>query len=164
MMALCEQCGSIRIVRAQPTSADRLVTILTGNSPFLCRRCGWRGRRKWTDKDLRKLLDYGAGGAEADPTLEVLDAALGQKHQSGHGKNEPSAEAFDFGTLKLPDDNQLAAESSPWPAKEHTRTDVPRKRHRRRTRKGASRQLIAAALAAAAFITLIIVFLTLARG
>src|SRR5688500_5660735 len=72
-MALCEQCGSIRIVRARPQPLDRLVRLFTTKRPFLCRRCGWRGRQSWTEDDLAKLSSYGVGGAEPDPELVVLD-------------------------------------------------------------------------------------------
>ena len=72
-MALCEQCGSINIVRAQSDPSDRVVAFFTSKRPFVCRRCGWRGRRDWKDRDLRELMNYGAGGAEPDPSLAVLD-------------------------------------------------------------------------------------------
>src|SRR5688572_22966676 len=116
MTALCEQCGSIRIVRAQSTPADRLVAILTWKRPFVCRRCGWRGRRYWTDKDLRKLLDYGAGGAETDPALSVLDAEPSfpgrQKRHSdrlkGDSIGEPVSQHVDIGALSTINDDQGA--------------------------------------------------------
>jgi hypothetical protein len=41
---------------------------------FACRRCGWRGRRAWSDKDLLRRYEYGAGGAEIDPEMVVLDS------------------------------------------------------------------------------------------
>lgn len=72
-MALCEQCGSISIVKAQPTTGDKVVAFFTAKRPFLCRRCGWRARRGWSDFELDSLRDYGAGGAHPDPALGVLD-------------------------------------------------------------------------------------------
>jgi hypothetical protein len=72
-MALCEQCGSISIVRAQSTTGDKLAVLLTRKRPFLCLRCGWRARRRWSDIDLESLRSYGAGGAEPDASLSVLD-------------------------------------------------------------------------------------------
>ncbi len=79
--------GSIGIVRARPESADRLVALFTSKRPFLCRRCGWRARRDWTDEALRKLTNYGAGGAEPDPLLASLDleAAPDHRYYRSHG-------------------------------------------------------------------------------
>jgi len=73
-MALCERCGSIQIVRARSRLADRAVALLTAKRPFVCRRCGWRGRRAWTDSDLAKLADLRSSGEVAvDPSLVALD-------------------------------------------------------------------------------------------
>lgn len=89
-MALCEQCGSIQIVRARPRLADRLVALLTSKRPFICRRCRWRGRRGWTDQDLLNLSNYGAGGAEPDPALAALDPANAAANQPDVAKDSRS--------------------------------------------------------------------------
>jgi len=73
-MALCEQCGSIQIVRARSTPLDIAVAFLTGRRPFVCRRCRWRGRQAWSEADIldpRKSVF--SSGATADPALAVLD-------------------------------------------------------------------------------------------
>ena len=73
-MALCERCGSIQIVRARSRLADRAVALLTARRPFVCGRCGWKGRRAWTDSDLAKLADLRSSGEVAvDPSLVALD-------------------------------------------------------------------------------------------
>ena len=98
-MALCERCGSIQIVRVKPEPLERLWALASAKRPFVCRRCGWRGRRDWTDKDLRKLMDYGAGGAEPDPALSVLDEeqVAAESHWRGPERHE------------IPEDLDLAA-------------------------------------------------------
>jgi len=80
-MVLCEQCGSIQIVRARLGLVDRLVAFLTWKRPFICRRCGWRGRRRWSDEELKERPAYGAGGAEPDPALAALDLASAAANQ-----------------------------------------------------------------------------------
>ncbi len=81
--------GSIGIVRARPESADRLVALFTSKRPFLCRRCGWRARRDWTDQALRKLTNYGAGGAEPDPLLASLDILKRYRRSTRSSSLEP---------------------------------------------------------------------------
>ena len=163
MTALCENCGSISIERAKPGLPDKLVAVLTGRRLFSCRRCGWRGRRNWTDKDLHQLHAYGAGGAEPDPALAVLDGELRQRDQSDRRQSEPPAENFDLGTISFVADDQLAAVSSRGPAEQRARTGVSGKSRRRRARRRAGRRVITAALAAAAIIMFIVVFLSLTR-
>jgi hypothetical protein len=109
-VTLCEQCGSIQIERTPPGITDRLVAIFTGKRPFLCFRCGWRGRRNWTDDDLKALLEYGAGGAEPDPALAVLDDEKPSRERRRRqtrrkGKKKASVkappDAFDLDPLSL---------------------------------------------------------------
>ena len=113
-MALCEQCGSISIVKAPPEPTDKLLAIFTSKRPFVCRRCGWRARRDWTDLELDNLRDYGAGGAEPDPSLAVLDGdgdadSARQRTQEALRKRDaaPTAvsesESFDLVALDLAD-------------------------------------------------------------
>jgi len=80
-VVLCETCGSVRISKAEPQTIDQFWSMISPKRPFICRRCGWRARRAWTDADLEKLKSYGAGGAHYDPALVVLD-----KPQRGHGR------------------------------------------------------------------------------
>lgn len=109
-MAVCEQCGSIRIVRARPEPLDRVVRLFTSKRPFLCRRCGWQGRRGWTDADLLALTNYGAGGAESDPALAVLDGPAESKPKQlrrgravarSYRRGKPEAGKFDQGPFNL---------------------------------------------------------------
>lgn len=73
-MALCEQCGSIRLVRARSGAVDRGLAKFTSLRPFTCRRCGWRGRRAWTEADIVDPNEYGVAiGATTDPALSTLD-------------------------------------------------------------------------------------------
>src|SRR5690349_17281385 len=72
-MALCEQCGSIRIVQLPLTMLDYVVVAFSGRRPFCCQRCGWHARRSWTRKDLKNPAEYGLGGGEIDPELQTLD-------------------------------------------------------------------------------------------
>jgi len=171
MMALCEQCGSISIVRGRSTIADRVVAILTAKRPFVCRRCGWRGRRNWTDKDLRKLLDYGAGGAEPDPELAVLDGeppATGRRKRQGGNrrKNEaiakPLAEVdFDIDALSFANDDLIPVEHG---SDEHPPKDASRPSGRHRSARKRKRQrAIVAAIAATALIMLVVLVLSLVR-
>lgn len=74
-MAVCEQCGSIQLVRARSGLVDQWLTAVAGRKPFTCRRCGWRGRRNWTQADIPDPNEYGSShGATPDPALSVLDA------------------------------------------------------------------------------------------
>src|SRR5688500_20190460 len=65
-MTLCERCGSIRIVRVRLDPADGLVAILTGRGPGLCRRGGWRGRRRGGERDRQERRACCGGGGEAE--------------------------------------------------------------------------------------------------
>jgi hypothetical protein len=102
-MALCEECGSIQIARAHSDQLDRLLGIFSSKRPFICRRCGWRGRRDWTDEDLKGLRDYGAGGATPDPELAVLDRRQTKTRQradnSGRGWTKAGRSDFDLSSL-----------------------------------------------------------------
>ncbi len=134
-MALCEQCGSINLVRAQPGLSDRVVAFFTSIRPFVCRRCGWRARRDWSDDDLRELMNYGAGGAEPDPSLAVLD-------------REPQV-AAKTGTRKDP--------TSGLPTR-------GRRRKLRNRQKRSRRREVVATIAATALVMFIVVLLGLTRS
>jgi hypothetical protein len=165
-MALCEQCGSIRIVRARLEPYDRFVAIFTGRRPFLCRRCGWRRRRNWTDGELKELVNYGVGGAEADPAFAVLDSdqhstELRRRQTTRRSVGTAAKETFDLGGLNLTNDDDSAgiapAPDEEQPAKVAARTG----RSRRIRRKGSKRREILAAIAATALIMFLIVILSL---
>lgn len=94
-MVLCERCGSISIVKATPVPLERWAALFSSSRPFLCRRCGWRGRRDWSDRDFEALSAYGAGGAEPDPTLSALDEPQQRKRRkqrkakASEGREDP---------------------------------------------------------------------------
>ena len=110
-MTLCAQCGSIRIEPAPPEGLDQVVAFFTGKRRFVCFRCGWEGRRNWTDEDLKALADYGAGGAEPDPELialdeEALKRARRKAQNRGNRKRskakpKPVPDTFGFDALVL---------------------------------------------------------------
>jgi len=113
-MALCEECGSIQIARAHAEGLDRLLGFFTSRRPFICRRCGWRARRDWTDAELKELQDYDTRSAMPDPELAVLDG--GQKRRK---RPRPASKAartarkreFDLSDLDL-DGTPTSAEDS----------------------------------------------------
>jgi hypothetical protein len=74
-MALCENCGSIQIVRARSTPFDKVLSLVSGRKPFSCRRCGWRGRRNWNDPVARAESVLQSRVAP-DPDLSSLDTGL----------------------------------------------------------------------------------------
>jgi hypothetical protein len=74
-MVLCEKCGSIQIEKAPRAAFDILIAYVSTRRPFLCLRCGWRGRRDWTDEEIRERPGCGPSGAVADPAMSALDGA-----------------------------------------------------------------------------------------
>ncbi len=153
-MALCEQCGSIDLVRAQPGLSDRVVTLFTSKRPIVCRRCGWRGRRDWSDEDLRALKNYGAGGAELDPSMTVLDrepqaaaktGARKSRHESRSGKEDTRSEGFELAALDL-------AAGPPTPGR--------RRKLRNRQRRSRRREVVAT-IAVTALVIFFVVLLGL---
>ncbi len=95
---VCEQCGSIRITMKRTRLLDRVAALLFLGRPVICLRCGWRARRNWTEKDLPGS-QYGAGGVELDPALEILDAGPNQARE-GKAKTIPEP-VIDLGQLDL---------------------------------------------------------------
>ena len=136
----CERCGSISVGRAQPIKADRLVALFSANRPFLCRRCGWRARRGWSDADLSELSEYGLGGTEADPALVILDDPQGLINGSNqrfadtvHGESRSELERFQLDVsnltrapLEVGDRTEATAEEF----EQHHHHRKRRKRHR----------------------------------
>lgn len=165
-MALCEQCGSISIVRAQRSPTDKLVRLVTGKRPFVCRRCGWRGRRDWTDKDLRQLMDYGAGGAEPDPSLVVLDEepvvtvpAKGRRKKAKAPRpaiERRTPEDLDLAALELPYAETLAPGSDDRERLRGQSTSANRQRTRDRRRRSRQREMIATVAVAALVVSLMV--------
>ncbi len=158
-MALCEQCGSINLVRTQPGFSDRVVTLFTSKRPFVCRRCRWRGRRDWSDEDLRALMNYGAGGAVLDPSLAVLDVEPQVAAKTGARKSQPRKSAGEADTR--PEGLDLAALdlAALDPASGPPRRGRHRKRRNRQKR--SRRREVVATIAATALVVFIVVLLGL---
>lgn len=165
-MALCERCGSINVVKVEPSPLDRLIALVTKKRPFLCRRCRWRGRRDWTDKDLERLVSYGAGGAEVDPALSVLDDTKKRRRKlqspRGHGSRRAISESFGLESPELGKPNvevdipfDLGAPPSPRP--------VSHRRGRRRRSKSRRREIIAT-VSVTALVMFVVVILTITRS
>ena len=49
---------------------DKMVRVFTGKNAFLCRRCGWRGRKAWTELDRVERSNL---APDSDPNLTALD-------------------------------------------------------------------------------------------
>jgi hypothetical protein len=158
-MALCGQCGSIRIVRAESDQLDRLVAVFTAKRPFLCRRCGWRARRTWTNSDLQRLENYGAGGAEVDPSLIALDAPTNRRRRTKLAKSAvQDPDAFALESLDLNSsspDNQTRLELP------HSQSSGARQRRSRNRRLRSRRGEILATVFVTVVITLAVMILTL---
>jgi hypothetical protein len=158
-MALCERCGSISIVRLHPGWTDLAISILTGRKPFLCRRCGWRARRAWTNQDLNKLNEYGAGRAEIDPSLAELDDIGRQKRREQKAKSaERTENSFDL------DDLHLGAESEPTASVQTAPISRGRSTRRSKVRgrqKRSRRREILAAIAVTAIAMFLLVVISL---
>ena len=153
-MALCEQCGSISVAKAPLEPTDKLLAIFTSKRPFVCRRCGWRARRGWTDLELDDLRDYGAGGAEPDPSLTSLDG-------DGSAGSASESESFDLAALDL-------ADASPTPpASEDSREELfgpaPTRKRRsvRKRRPRPQRREVVATIAVTSMVMLVVVALTM---
>lgn len=149
MRALCERCGSISVVRGKPESADRLVAFFTAKRPFVCRRCGWRGRRDWSDADLSRLKDYGAGGAggaQLHPALAVLD----REHKED---GELTQHQFDLAALDLAGSTESQRDL----------TEGLQRRKGRSRKKRSRRREIVAIVAATALVMFVVVMLGLTR-
>jgi len=119
---LCERCGSIQTARARATFVDKILLLLTGREPFICRRCGWRARRAWDDNarvDRRTAVDPSTA---YDPNLVALDT---KQNLPVRAPKELVAQDADF-DLSVLDQTSLA------PAAEEP--ERPVRRSRRRTR------------------------------
>lgn len=128
-MPLCAQCGSIQITRAHGTLFDKIAGVLTTKRPFICRRCGWRGRRRWTDEDFHAMRNYGMGGAEVDSELSVLDDPPSERHSLARGRERTSdvsaakPHGFDLNEVPFGDDGIQSSIShelphDTWPSRQ----------------------------------------------
>lgn len=167
-MVSCESCGSIQITRAHAAPTDKAVALLTSKRSFVCRRCGWRGRRAWTDDDLAKLIDDRFSGvAEVDPSLVVLDdmAAESPARESMRtprpkapleAKAPQRSREFDLSTLDLA---QPLAEDEPVTIDPKVDTAEASRNHARRSRnrlEHARQREIVAAVAISVLVMLVI--------
>lgn len=130
-MALCEQCGSISIVLAKREPADKFFGLFSSRRPFVCRRCGWRGRRDWSDRDLLDLSNYGTGGAEPDPALAILDAPPGRKSRK-RKRRKPAA--FGLSQLDLASAGPPPEDDSSVAPSRSSRSQRPRSLRRKNSR------------------------------
>jgi hypothetical protein len=73
--------------------SDRLVAFLTGKHPWVCRRCGWKGRAAWREEDVVRLPEgrYDTGQADAD--LLTLDdsSRSADTHDQNSFDGDPSS-------------------------------------------------------------------------
>ena len=160
---VCGQCGSVNLVEAKPKLADRVIRIVTSRRPILCRRCGWRARRSWTADDLRRRSEYGAGGAEPDPSLSVLDRDLGTDSRSRQFSSEKlgEGERFDLGQSNVVSQDDTFRETQS-PSATRVRPKVRQRRSLRRRRNKSSRREVLATVAATAFVLFSVALFALA--
>lgn len=169
-MALCERCGSINIVSAGPQRADRILGLFGRGRSFVCRRCGWRGRRNWTDDDLHALSDYGAGGGALDPGLAALDVKptdTGLATSRGGGpaagsswRRTPELEGLELDQLDLV--NASAAGLDSEESSNAAGRLLTRIRPRSLRRKDSRRREVIATIAVSALVMFLIVMIGLA--
>lgn len=161
-MALCERCGSIRVeVVSAKTILDRLVVLVSGKRPFLCRRCGWRALRDWKDDDLRTLEGYGSG-ASPDPELVLLDHPPSEHRRPNRpspAETVPSSEStFDLSMLDEHAGNAHEGSQAPTGVEPSSRRR-PATRLRRRSRRPRRREIVVAAV-----MTGVVIFAILIAG
>src|SRR5436190_2320100 len=72
---ICESCGSISVVRARGNVIDKVVRLITGRRPVICRRCGWRGRMPWDESFTQAQEKRSSNSNKQDPELAALDQA-----------------------------------------------------------------------------------------
>lgn len=165
MPVVCERCGSIQLIKARGDSRDVALSVLTGARIFVCRRCGWSARRKWSDADLDYSSYYSATAeTELDPALKVLDepsrgAAQVARRRRKHRKRKRTHE-FDLAGVRetpFPEAGSVTDLYQP-----HS-SDLPLLRSRRRNRdhrlRPGRREVLAtiAITSLALFLTVIIV-------
>ena len=143
--AVCERCGSIRIVRRRSSPIDRIVTLFTGRRPYYCKRCAWRGRRLWREGDMPRALVH-----ERSALSQNLDAALS-------APIDVIQDDLDFGRLNETLSSSSASDLSPSLPTAPSRRSGRGRRARRQDRR---RQIIGALALAAGAILLFLIFAT----
>ena len=143
-MPVCETCGSISVVRARPTFVDKVVRILIGRQPVICRRCGWRARRPWDEQTAAAQWTLARTSRIAqDPEMAVLDqepsGTVDSEPVAREGRSAPPLDQFKVEPDTLSDLKPALLES------DHRRPPTSRKpRNRFRDRRGARRETIGA--------------------
>lgn len=135
------------------TRVDRLLLTFWGTRPFVCLRCGWRGRKLWTDE---QLVESGADetvGA-SDPALTVLDST----ESSTRSIEIDAREVFVFPHL----DGDVPPDSSDSPAAEISVVKEVRSRRRFRRRNSLGSEVVATI--AISVVALLIVAIVVATG
>lgn len=138
-MTICGRCGSLQLVKGEPTSIDDVVRKLTGRRPFVCRRCGWRSRQDWTDAALaeahRRLQ---ANEAETDPSLADLDLRSTRETKRPGRSRSSTPGSFDLGfddaAALAEADNPPAPHAADTPARLTQRPTASRRPNRSRRR------------------------------
>lgn len=110
-MAVCERCGSIQVVRLQPSLIDRGLTLLDSRKPYKCRRCGWKGRRGFGADASSGLVEVELSDGTTDPSLSVLDDMdRPGDRASGQGprplEQEPSSGEFNLSLTEGSNDRE----------------------------------------------------------
>lgn len=77
---LCGRCGSINVVRVRAGVLDKFIMLVARRRPLVCRRCGWRARRPWTDAGL-DVFPQQSSDLGVDPEMSVLDELPGTKRR-----------------------------------------------------------------------------------
>jgi hypothetical protein len=73
-MGICEHCGSIQVYRAPESVTGRFRAFITRRRLWLCRRCGWKGRRNWDENTRVDRSGLVVDSSSAyDPAMVVLD-------------------------------------------------------------------------------------------
>jgi len=156
-MSLCEQCGSIQIVRARDSALDTAIALVTGRKAFLCLRCGWRARRAWDENARVDRSSLALDPSESfDPAMAVLDEEHGSAPKP-KSRDEPRSDEFELPPLTELDAAEL-------PDGQISARDRVRKSGRRkidRMRRGRRREIIGAvAIAAGVMFIVVMIGLT----
>ena len=146
-MALCEECGSIQLARAHANQLDKLLGLLTSKRPFICMRCGWRARRRWTDEDLKKLQEYDNPSAMPDPALAVLDSDPNNRKRPRLATKAANARRWEFDLSDLDLDTTTSVEDSSSSGSGSLDAAASEARHRVDRRKRRIRREIVATVA-----------------
>jgi hypothetical protein len=61
---------------------DKTIALVTGRRPFLCMRCGWRGRRSWDETPVDRTKGALHPEDAYDPAMIALDRSRENKDTS----------------------------------------------------------------------------------